>query len=347
MKFYKLIIILVIFFKTETVLSKENIFNVNNIEIEIKSNISNNDLANLAIKKGFDELSKKILLDRDRIQLTKLNLSQIKDLVSYYQVKSRSRKINEPNTITYNIFFDKTKLHNLFYNQGILYSEIENNELYLLPILRKNDQIFVYNGNFFYEKWNDINNSDLLEFILPIENIEVIQTINSNRNNLLDLNLNTLFQEYSKKNLVLLLIEDSGAKKEKIYLRSKILGKNIDKNLIINREKSDEKLFYKKIIFVSTKEIINLVKSQNLIDVRTPSFLNTKMTINKNNNLFELNKRLKNIDLIDNIFVQEFNSDEVLLKIKYLGKLDKIIQSLEEQKIILKLLQDQWSIKLI
>ena len=31
------------------------------------------------------------------------------------------------------------------------------------------------------------------------ENIEVIQTINSNRNNLLDLNLNTLFQEYSKK----------------------------------------------------------------------------------------------------------------------------------------------------
>ena len=71
------------------------------------------------------------------------------------------------------------------------------------------------------------------------------------------------------------------------------------------------------------------------------------MTINKNNNLFELNKRLKNIDLIDNIFVQEFNSDEVLLKIKYLGKLDKIIQSLEEQKIILKLLQDQWSIKLI
>ncbi len=59
MKFYKLIIILVIFFKTETVLSKENIFNVNNIEIEIKSNISNNDLANLAIKKAFDELSKK------------------------------------------------------------------------------------------------------------------------------------------------------------------------------------------------------------------------------------------------------------------------------------------------
>ena len=44
MKFYKLIIILVIFFKTETVLSKENIFNVNNIEIEIKSNISNKKL---------------------------------------------------------------------------------------------------------------------------------------------------------------------------------------------------------------------------------------------------------------------------------------------------------------
>ena len=35
------------------------------------------------------------------------------------------------------------------------------------------------------------------------------------------------------------------------------------------------------------------------------------------------------------------------LKIKYLGKLDKIIRQLENQKIILKLIDDQWSIKII
>ena len=44
----------------------------------------------------------------------------------------------------------------------------------------------------------------------------------------------------------------------------------------------------------------------------------------------ELNSRIENIDLIENVFVQEFNKDYVNLKIKYLGKLDKIIKQLRE-----------------
>ena len=60
------------------------------------------------------------------------------------------------------------------------------------------------------------------------------------------------------------------------------------------------------------------MKSQNLIDVRTPSFLNSKLVINKKNNLEELNKRIKKIDAINNIYVQELNKDFVLIKLKYL-----------------------------
>ena len=66
--------------------------------------------------------------------------------------------------------------------------------------------------------------------------------------------------------------------------------------------------------------ITNLVKSQNLIDVRTPSFLNVKFKINKRNNLEDLNKRIKKIDAINNIYVQELNKDYVLIKIKIFGK---------------------------
>ena len=105
--------------------------------------------------------------------------------------------------------------------------------------------------------------------------------------------------------------------------------------------------YYSKIIQVVSKEIIDLIKSQNLIDIRTPSFLNTKFRINKKNNLVELEKRLKKIDQIDEIFIQEFNSEFVLLKIKYLGKLNRIIKQLEDQNIILKLTGDQWRLKII
>jgi len=34
---------------------------------------------------------------------------------------------------------------------------------------------------------------------------------------------------------------------------------------------------------------------------------------------------MKKIDLIENIYVQEFNKDYILLKIKYLGKVKKMI----------------------
>ena len=70
------------------------------------------------------------------------------------------------------------------------------------------------------------------------------------------------------------------------------------------------------------------------------------MIINKKNNLVELNNRLRNIDTVDGIFVQEFNNKYVLLKLRYLGKLDKIISQLKEQNIMLQLIGDQWNLRI-
>ena len=127
----------------------------------------------------------------------------------------------------------------------------------------------------------------------------------------------------------------------------KILGKNIIKNIAVERFELNEKKFYEKIITEIKKEITNIVKLQNLIDVRAPSFLNVEFKISNKNNLVELNSRLKKIDLIGNIYIQEFNNKIVNLKIKYLGKLDKLKRKLENQKINLRLINDQWSIKII
>ena len=57
--------------------------------------------------------------------------------------------------------------------------------------------------------------------------------------------------------------------------------------------------------------------------------------------------RLKKIDLIENVFIEDFNNEYVSLKIKYLGKLDNILRQLKDQNIILKFIGDEWSIKII
>ena len=346
MKLFKQItLILIVFLKTGNLLSDNNLFNVNNILLEKKDGTSSKFLADKAIKSGFDQLTKRVLMKEDVAKVSDLNFSNIKELVTYYNISKNSEE--EKNKVNFSVTFDKDKIHNLFYKRGISYSDIEEKEFYILPILSKKNEIFIFSNNYFYERWNDISENDLIEFILPLENIEIIQNINKNKDNILSLNLESLFKEYSNKNLALVIIEETNKKNVKVYLKTKISGKNIDKSLLLTNNELIGTDKYNDIIVQITDEITSLVKAQNLIDVRTPSFLNARLLIDKKNNLVELNKRLQNINLIDDIFVQEFNNEFVLLKIKFIGKVDRILKQLENQKIILKLKDDQWSLKII
>ena len=66
------------FLKTGNVLSEKSIFNVNNIEIETKNYLKNNDeYLNQAFIQGFNELTQRILLKKDYIKLKKLTLYKL------------------------------------------------------------------------------------------------------------------------------------------------------------------------------------------------------------------------------------------------------------------------------
>ena len=346
MKSFKpIIIILIVFFKTETLFSKNNLFNVNNIQIEKKDKTTNKALANKAIRKGFNQLLNKILLKRDADKFSDLSFSTVKQLVIYYQIGDIAEQENKEEFVNFNVTFDKDKIHDLFFERGISYSKISDKEIYILPILIKENEIFVFNNNFFYKNWNKIYEIDLIEFILPLENIETIKKINEQRSNLIDLEIDKLFKEYSIKNLALILIEDNTASSERVYIKTKIQGKNISKSLELKRKNLSTNKFYEKIIIETKKELVDLIKSKNLIDVRTPSFLNVKLNVNKKSNLVVFNSRIKNIDSIENIYVQEFNKEFMKLRIKYLGKLEKLINEFKKENINLQLINEQWIIK--
>ena len=283
------------------------------------------------------------MLKEDYSKVSDLSSASVRELVKYYKISKNPDE--DKNKISFSITFDKDKIHDLFYEKGISYSDISDKDFYILPILLRENEIFVFSNNYFYENWSLNSNDELIEFILPLENIEVIQNINQFKNNLLNLEINNLLKEYQNKNVALVLIDNNKINEKKIYLKTRIQGKIISKNLKFKRENLTENKFNEKIVLEIKDEIINLVKSQNLIDIRTPSFLNVKFNLNKKNNLVLLNSRIKNIDLIENIFVQEFNKDYVNLKIKYLGKLEKIINQLNNENISLQLVNDEWLIK--
>ena len=343
--FLQIVLILVIFLKTGNLLSENSLFNVNNISLEKKENFSVKNLADEAIKEAFKQLTNKILLTEDIKQVTNLKFSDIKELVKYYNIVKNPEK--ESNKINFSVTFDKDKIHNLFYKKKISYSDITDKEFYILPILLSKNEIFVFSNNYYYENWNKNDNHELIEFILPTENIDIIQIINQSRDNLLQLELNSLFKEYLNQNIALILIDKKDTTEKKIYIKTAIHNKFISKSLTIKKNNLEKMELNEKVIFEIKKEIINLIKSQNLIDISTPAFLNVKLDLNQKNNLALLKSRIKNVNLIENIFVQEFNKESVDLKIKYLGKLDKIINQLKKENISLKLINDYWIIKIL
>ena len=121
--------------------------------------------------------------------------------------------------------------------------------------------------------------------------------------------------------------------------------KIISKNFLRKKLNSEKSLLNKQIILEIKEQITNLVKSQNLINLRTPSFLNVKLNLDDKNNLVSLNSKIKNVDLIENIFILKFNKDEVYLKIKFLGKIEKLTNQLKNENISLKLINDEWFIR--
>ena len=135
MKFFKqLIFILIIFLKTETVFSKNNLFNVNNIQLEKKEKITNNALANQAIKEGFEQLIEKILLKEDKEKISDLDFSSIKRLVTYYQIENISNEQKKVELVNFSVTFDKEKIHDLFYKRGIIFRNSKKRIIHLTSI---------------------------------------------------------------------------------------------------------------------------------------------------------------------------------------------------------------------
>ena len=338
--------ILIILFKTGNVLSNNNIFNVNNIKIDGKIYENKEKVINQAFKKGYKELINRLLLEKDYQKLSTINLGQIKKLISYYQIVNPDSEEESKNKTEFNISFDKDSMYEFFYQNKILYSDIINTEIVLLPLFISDKEYFLYTKNYFYENWNNDTSDNLIQYTLPVESIESIQIIEKNKDNIYDLNFSDFFKEYDLENMAFVIIEINKDIAQ-IFLNTKITGKKLNKTLSINKANLNQKDFYNKIILETKYKIKNLIKSENLIDVRTPSFLNAEIKLNKKSNLIEFNNRIKGIGLIDNFHVQKLNKDYALVKIKFLGKIDKIINELKDKNINLKMIQGQWQIDII
>ena len=346
-KYLFILSIIVFLFKTETVFSAETIYDVNNIQVsgKLNSNLDNNKLIEEAFRKAFLIFINKTLLEKDIETLSKTNIQIIKDFIFTHQITSQKKSIDEEIILTVNVKFDPKKINNYLSINNIPYADISEISISILPILRKENNLFIFSDNFFYNEWNKTENdkknteAQLINYNLALENAEDLFYINNNKEKLelIDINkLNSLSEEKNKIFLIFTLNEDA-----KVFIKAYFNEKEVIKNITLNNNSTDD---YNSLI-MNVKDLINQIwKEQNLIDINTPAYLDIIFDIKKINDFLKFRTFLDTIDIIDNYSILEITNKYAKIRMKYKGKISNLREKFLNEKININIENNEWSL---
>ena len=221
------------------------------------------------------------------------------------------------------------------------------NKVLLIPILidTETDTVYLFYNNIFYNKWNDEkNNFQLLEYLLPSEDLDDLDKIQSVKNNIEAHDFSDLITKYDLKDHIVLIIYKN---KSEIKILSKI-----DLN---NSLKLDNKR-YDKINLQNESEAETLIidlknayeeqwKKNN--EINTSIKLPITISVNSKNykQIAEIENAIENIDLISEFYTLKFDSQNILFKIIYNGSPKFFLNDMSKQNLDLIMINNVWKVK--
>ena len=327
------------------VLCEENIFTIDNIKVEgdIDINFSRDKYINEAFVNSFHILMSKILVSSDLNKLNDIKLNNIKNLVGSFKILNETY-LNEKYNATFKIYYDDSRVKNLLVQKNISYSQPRNISAVFLPGLFIDDNFKNYNENFFYNNWLEIKiKNELINFILPLEDIEYISEIKKMKNNMDKINVSKLTGKYNTKNFVFVFMSYQN-KKLNLYLRTNFNNNEVVKNTVYEIEKFNDEKKLTPILKDLKMQITDIWKGENIINLSIPLSIKIKF---RQKNMKELN-RIKNvfskISIVKKSSLEEFNIDYSLFNIYYFGNPKKLSDELLKHKYQLKNEQSHWEI---
>ena len=118
--------------------------------------------------------------------------------------------------------FNKRKILNFLEKKNIFPSIPIRNKVLLIPILVdiESNSIDLFNNNIFYKKWNDKNkNYQLLDYLLPSEDLEDLNKIQELFNSIETYDFINLVKKYDLKDYIISIIYKN---KDEVKILSKI-----------------------------------------------------------------------------------------------------------------------------
>ncbi len=325
--FFLFLTVLNIFFSTEFVQAKT--FSINDVELStpFKMNFNKNKIIDKGFVQAFDQLIFSIVQSKDQQKLKKIPLNQIKSMIETFSIKEE-KFINKIYYIKLNVSFNKKIIFDLLEKKNIFPSMPLKKNIIFIPIIvnQNENQIKMFSDNIIYSLWNsNVEKYDLLNYILPTEDLEDLNLVKKNIKNLENFEFSQIVKKYNLENyIVSIFFEDN----EQIRLLSKISfndKKNIKNKQIqnINFNSKDQINKFIKILKISFEDYW---KSQNEINTSVKLPLTISVKNSNNIKIHQLEKNLSNIDLIYNFYIYKFDNKNNIYKIIFNGTPDKFIE---------------------
>jgi len=282
----------------------------------------------------------------DRKKIKNVSIKELKGMIDSFTI-SDEKFINNEYFANLETTFNKKKILKFLENENIFPSIPLRNKVLLFPILveTKDNNISLFNNNIFYDRWNEQKNSyDLLDYLLPSEDIEDLIELQKKSKDIETYDFSNLINKYDIKDSIILIIYKEG---NGIRTLSKINLNNILK--IQNKN-------YPKIDIINEDDFFNIVKSLKKLyedqwkknnEINTSIKLPITISVNskKTKKIMELERVLNNIDLVSDFNIFNFNSESIQYKITYNGTPNIFLNDMEKNNFELEMKNNIWKIK--
>ena len=319
-------------------------------DIEISSPFELNFNKNRAIDKGFQvsffNLLTMITTSGDKNRIKNIPIKEIKTLIDSFTI-SAERFINNEYFATLETTFNKKKILKYLEKKNIFPSMPIKNKVLLLPILvdTETDNIYLFNDNIFYKKWNnDIKNYQLLEYLLPSEDLEDLKKIQEISRSIDSYNFLNLIKKYDLEDYIILIIYKD---RDEVRILSKI---NLNNSLKVYNHKYQGINLNNNTDFQKVLENLKITyedywKKNN--EINTSIKLPITISIDSRNyrKILRLEETFNNIDVISDFFILKFDNEIIQYRIVYNGSPKTFLNNMNKNNFDLVIENNIWIVE--
>ena len=343
--FFLFLALTLFFFSTANVKAKS--FEVDEIEISepYEDMFDKNSVIDKGFKKAFKKLISLLVKSNDFIKIDNVQLNEIKSMIESFTIQEE-KFIDQIYYLKLGVNFDKRKIYSYLERLNIFPSQIKSEKFLFIPLIinENTDSITVFNSNPIYDIWNKEKSDNLINFLLPTEDLEDFNLIKKNIDNIEKYNFEQIIKKYFLDYSIISIIFKNN---NNINVLSKIKIK--DKEIILNNT-------FKNLDLENKKDLINFIKKLKIIyeDLwKKENEINTSIKLpllikidNKNLGISsKIENIFKEIDLISFYSIKNFDKDYIYYEIIFNGTPQNFIKIMNDKNYNFDTQNKIWELK--